>query len=136
MKIAIVGIQGLHNQYGGFETLSEYLVKYLVDKYDMTVYCSEADQKVKLSDYHGAKLKYYDITSHGGKGIFFDSLCLMDAVRGNFDVILVLGFGPGFVMPFLSKKTKAKIVLNFGGLDWQRDKWSKKAQKIIKVCQK
>ena len=136
MKIAIVGIQGLPNQYGGFETLSEYLVKYLVDKYDMTVYCSEADQKVKLSDYHGAKLKYYDITSHGGKGIFFDSLCLMDAVRGNFDVILVLGFGPGFVMPFLSKKTKAKIVLNFGGLDWQRDKWSKKAQKIIKVCEK
>lgn len=29
MKVAIVGIQGLPNQYGGFETLSEFLVKYL-----------------------------------------------------------------------------------------------------------
>lgn len=136
MKLAIVGIQGLPNQYGGFETLSEYLVKYLVDKHDMTVYCSGVDQKGKPSEYHGAKLKYYDITSHGGKGILFDSLCLMDAVRGNFDVILVLGFGPGFVMPFISKKAKSKIILNFGGLDWQRDKWSSKAQQVIKTCEK
>ena len=33
MKIAIVGIQGLPNQYGGFETLSEFLVKYLGKKH-------------------------------------------------------------------------------------------------------
>ena len=32
MKVAIVGIQGLPNQYGGFETLSEFLVKYLGNK--------------------------------------------------------------------------------------------------------
>lgn len=43
MKIAIVGIQGLPNQYGGFETLSEYLVKYLGDKHNITVYCSGID---------------------------------------------------------------------------------------------
>ena len=136
MNIAIVGIQGLPNQYGGFETLSEYLVKYLGQDNKITVYCSEEDQKDKPSDYHGARLKYYNITSHGGKGILFDSLCLMDAVRNDFDVILVLGFGPGFVMPFLPKKTKSKIILNFGGLDWQRDKWSSKAQKVIKTCEK
>ena len=136
MKIAIVGIQGLPNQYGGFETLSEYLVKSLGEGHHITVYCSEVDQKGKPSEYHGAKLKYYPITSHGGKGILFDSISLIDAVRGNFDVILILGFGPGFVMPFLSNKTKRKIVLNFGGLDWQRDKWSRRAQKIIKTCER
>ena len=136
MKIAIVGIQGLPNQYGGFETLSEYLVKYLGDKHNITVYCSGIDQESKPLDYHGARLKYYNITSHGGKGILFDSLSLIDAVRGDYDVILVLGFGPGFVMPLLSKEQKRKIILNFGGLDWQRDKWSKKAQKVIKTCEK
>ena len=136
MKIAIVGMQGLPNQYGGFETLSEFLVKDIGKEYDFTVYCSGIDQKEKPAEYKGARLKYYDITSHGGKGILFDSISLIDAVRGDYDVILVLGFGSGFVMPFLSKKAKSKIVLNFGGLDWQRDKWSKKAQKAIKTCEK
>ena len=136
MKVAIVGIQGLPNQYGGFETLSEFLVKYLGNKVDFTIYCSSVDQKGKPLEYKGAKLKYYNITSHGGKGILFDCISLVDAVRGDFDVIVILGFGPGFVMPFLSKKTKDKIILNFGGLDWKRDKWSKKAQQVIKTCEK
>lgn len=136
MKIAIVGIQGLPNQYGGFETLSEFLVKYLGVKHDFTVYCSGVDQKGRPEEYMGAKLKYYDITSHGGKGIVFDCKSLIDAVRGDYDVILILGFGPGPVMPFLSKKTKAKIILNFGGLDWKRDKWSGKARMVIKMCEK
>ena len=29
MRLAIVGIRGIPNNYGGFETLAEYLVEYL-----------------------------------------------------------------------------------------------------------
>ena len=58
MEIAIVGIQGLPNQYGGFETLAEFLVKYLGEKNNFTVYCSSVDQKQNLPEYNGAKLKY------------------------------------------------------------------------------
>lgn len=136
MKIAIVGIQGLPNQYGGFETLSEFLVKYLGKKHEFTVYCSSVDQKGKPNEYMGAKLKYYDITSHGGKGILFDCKCLWDAAKGGYDAILILGFGPGLLMPFLPKSVKAKTVLNFGGLDWKRSKWSRKARFVIKLCEK
>ena len=136
MKIAIVGIQGLPNQYGGFETLSEFLVKYLGKEHEFTVYCSGVDQREKPKEYKGAKLKYYDITSHGGKGILFDCKCLWDAARGDYDVILILGFGPGPLMPFLPQSIKKKCILNFGGLDWKRDKWSKKAQWVIKTCEK
>lgn len=136
MKIAIVGIQGLPNQYGGFETLSEFLVKHLGKEHEFTVYCSGVDQKGKPEEYQGAKLKYYDITSHGGKGILFDCKCLWDASRGDYDVILVLGFGPGPLIPFLPKSVKRRCILNFGGLDWKRDKWSKKAQMVIKTCEK
>lgn len=135
MKIAIVGIQGLPNQYGGFETLSDFLVKYLAYKYEMTVYCSIPDQKEWPKEYNGAKLKYVNITSHGGKGILYDCRCLMDAIHSNYDIILILGFGSGLVMPFLSEKTKRKIILNFGGLDWKRDKWGRMAQWVIKVCE-
>lgn len=136
MKIAIVGIQGLPNQYGGFETLSEFLVKYLAGKHRITVYCSRHDQEEWPEEYNGAKLKYVDISSHGGKGILYDSKCLLDAVKGDYDVILILGFGSGFVIPFLSRKTKKRIILNFGGLDWKRDKWGWLARKVIKTCEK
>lgn len=135
MKLAIVGIQGLPNNYGGFETLSDYLVKYLANKIDITVYCSNEVEKQPNNIFNRAKLKYINISSHGAKGIIYDSLALTDAVRHDFDVILILGFGPGFVMPFLSSQTKKKIILNFGGLDWKRDKWGKFAQKVIRFCE-
>lgn len=136
MNIAIVGIQGLPNQYGGFETLSEFLVEYLGKKHEFTVYCSGIDQKERPKEYKGAKLKYYDITSHGGKGILFDCKCLWDAAHGSYDIILILGFGAGPIIPFLSNRIKRRCILNFGGLDWKRDKWSKNAQKVIKTCEK
>jgi glycosyltransferase involved in cell wall biosynthesis len=53
----------------------------------------------------------------------------------NSDKILFLGFGGGFIIPFL-KHFKSKIILNFGGLDWKRDKWSPKIQKIIKKAER
>lgn len=134
MTIAIVGIQGIPNNYGGFETLTEYLVKYLSKDFDITVYCSSADLRTKPKSWNGAKLKYIPVSSHGAKGIIYDSLSLIHACF-NSDKILFLGFGGGFVIPFL-KKFKSKIILNFGGLDWKRDKWSSKAQKAIKIAEK
>jgi len=134
MRLAIVGIRGLPNNYGGFETLSEYLVEHLSEQIDITVYCSSKDMDSRLLSYKGAKLKYIPVTSHGGKGIVYDSISLIDAIN-KYDKVLFLGFGGGFVMPFLSKKQKQRIVLNIGGLDWKRNKWSALAQKVIKKAE-
>jgi glycosyltransferase involved in cell wall biosynthesis len=136
IKLAIVGIQGLPNNYGGFETLSENLVKFLANKIDITVYCSSVDLPTNAPTYNNAKLKYVAFSSHGAKGIIYDSIALLDAVRNNFDVILILGFGTGLIIPFLSKKYRKKIILNFGGLDWKRNKWGRLAQKTIRLCEK
>jgi len=134
MKLSIVGIRGLPNNYGGFETLVEYLVEYLANDFDITVYCSSRDMPSKLKEYKGAKLKYIPVTSHGGLGILYDSFSLLSSVRKS-DKILFLGFGGGFVMPFL-RRYKAKIILNIGGLDWKRDKWSPRVKKVIKFAEK
>ncbi len=134
MKVAIVGTRGLPNTYGGFETLAEYLVEYLANEMEITVYCSSKDMTSKLDNYKGAKLKYIPITSHGALGILYDSVSLLNAIH-KYDKILFLGFGAGFVMPFL-KKYKSKIILNIGGLDWKRNKWSIISQKVIKKAEK
>lgn len=131
MKLAIVGTQGIPNTYGGFETLAEYLVKHLSKKYEITVYCSGSDNPIQYKESDGAKLKYIPFSSHGSVGMIYDSLSLLHAVMTH-DKVLFLGFGAGFISPLL-RPFKNKIILNFGGLDWKRNKWSKNAQKIIKA---
>src|SRR6185503_4802797 len=134
MRLAIVGIRGIPNNYGGFETLAEYLVEHLAREIDITVYCSSKDMDSNLQEHNGAKLKYVPITSHGAFGIMYDSVSLFKATY-QYDKVLLLGFGGGFLMPFLSKKSKKKITVNIGGLDWKRNKWSSKAQKVIKAAE-
>lgn len=131
MKIAIVGTQGLPNQYGGFETLADYLVKNLSGRNEITVYCSSKSIGRGADEYFGARLRYVNVADHGASGIIYDSLSLWDAQKRDFDVILILGTLQYPILPFLKKKTLNKVVSNFGGLDWLRNKWSPLAQKVI-----
>jgi glycosyltransferase involved in cell wall biosynthesis len=87
-----------------------------------------------LTEYQGAKLKYIPVTSHGAFGILYDTLSLLSAIKKN-DKVLLLGFGGGFLMPFLSSKSRNKITVNIGGLDWKRNKWSPRARKVIKKAE-
>jgi len=135
MKLAIVGIQGLPNKYGGFETLASFLASYLSDEHEVTVYCSAKDMPLRTPEYNGVKLLYFSFSSHGMQGMIYDMLCLKHAVK-NSEAVLFLGFGAGFLMPFLSKTSKQKIVLNFGGLDWQRNKWNTFSKAIIQLSEK
>ena len=84
--------------------------------------------------YKNAALKYVNISSHGFWGMLYDMVCLRSALKNN-DAVLLLGFGAGFYMPFISKKNASKIILNFGGLDWQRSKWSALAKFAIKLSE-
>jgi glycosyltransferase involved in cell wall biosynthesis len=133
LRVAIVGTRGIPNNYGGFETLAEYLAEYLAWEVELLVYCSSTDMPDTRRSCNGASLDYVPVSSHGFRGIIYDSICLVQAIREN-DVVLVLGFGAGFVMPFIGKAAK-KVVVNIGGLDWKRDKWSFLAKKMIRLSE-
>jgi glycosyltransferase involved in cell wall biosynthesis len=130
IKLSIVGIEGLPNRYGGFETLASYLVSHLDKKFDITVYCSSLDLSTKNINYYNANLKYIPLSSHGWQGVLYDIVSLRDSFRIS-DIVLFLGFGAGLYFPFISRKNRSKIILNFGGLDWQRTKWNLFTKKII-----
>lgn len=134
LRVAIVGTQGVPNAYGGFETLAEYLVQHLAAEFDLTVYCSSVDQKDRPARYQGATLRYLPLSSHGAVGMVYDSLTLAHA-RFTHDAVLFLGFGAGFIAPLLPG-LKRRLVLNFGGLDWKREKWSPSAMRVIKWCER
>lgn len=132
-RIAIIGTQGLPNNYGGFETLTEYLTQYLSEYFEITVFCSSKVYKNQVKRYNNSNLKYIPFSANGGSSIIYDSISLVLSL--NFDKILILGASSGLLLPFL-RPWKNKFILNCGGIDWKRSKWSQFASKVIKLLEK
>lgn len=134
LKLAIIGTNGIPANYGGFETLVEYLAEYLAVEFDITVFCSAKHCKEKLSTYKGVSLKYINLNANGWQSIFFDFLSLLKSYK-SFDKILILGCSGSVFQPifFLYKN---KFIMNLGGLDWQRSKWNFFTRKYLKFSEK
>ncbi len=133
ISIAIIGTQGVPFQYGGFETLVEFLVDSLSNKFDITVFCSSIDYDIKLESYKGCKLEYIHLSANGIQSIPYDILSIYRSVK-RFDKILVLGASGGVAFPFF-RKYNEKFILNFGGLDWKRSKWGYFTKKFLKFSE-
>jgi glycosyltransferase involved in cell wall biosynthesis len=132
-RVAIVGVVGLPAQYGGFETLAHFLVKDLGDKMDLTVYCSGPEYKVRRDTYASARLKYLPFRANGAQSVIFDAFALASACL-YADVVLVLGVSGGLFFT-LARLAGKRMVLNIGGLEWQRSKWSKFASRFLKLSE-
>jgi len=134
-KVAIIGTVGLPVKYGGFETLAEYLTKYLSSEYDITVYCSAKSYELKLPTHNGAKLEYINLDANGVQSIPYDILSIVKSYR-YADTILVLGVSGCIILPFVKFFSSKKIVANIDGLEWKREKWNKYAKWFLKFSEK
>jgi glycosyltransferase involved in cell wall biosynthesis len=132
-KIAIIGTNGIPSKYGGFETLAEYLVKYLSQKYEITVFCSSITNPYKIHEYRGCNLKYIPFKANGWQSIPFDIISILRSYK-CFDKILILGVSGCILLPFLYQY-KSKFILNFGGLEWKRSKWNYITRKFLKLSE-
>lgn len=132
-KVAIIGTNGVPNQYGGFETLVEFLAKYLNKRFDITIYCSKT-QNTRVTEYCGCKLKYLPLGANGVQGILYDALSVALTAR-KFDRVLILGCSSILTIR-LFKRYGNKFILNIGGIDWRRSKWGKVAKWMIHTAEK
>lgn len=132
-KVGIIGTNGLPAKYGGFETLTNYLVRDLSKDFDLTVYCSNLHKDERLQQYNGAKLVYIPLSANGIQGVLYDILSILHSLF-SMDVLLILGSSGTVVLPinFFFRK---KVVFNFGGLEWQREKWNFIAKKFLKISE-
>ena len=140
MKIAILGTRGIPNNYGGFEQCAEFLSVGLVKKgHAVSVYTPNF-HSYKEAEYKGVKL----IRKINPKKIFGDSIsnfiydyiCLKDAIKKDFDIILELGLiTASLSLIFCNHKDKL-VVTNVDGIEWKRTKWSRIIVSVIKVLEK
>jgi len=132
-KLAIIGTQGLPSKYGGFETLADQLSRYLIYNFEIIVFCSSKVYDKKITNLNGVKLRYVPLSANGFSSILYDSISLLSSLK--YDKILILGASSGYLLPFLFL-WKNKFVLNCGGVDWRRSKWSLLTKIVIKSLEK
>jgi glycosyltransferase involved in cell wall biosynthesis len=132
-RVAIIGTNGLPAKYGGFETLANYLTQYLRDRFDFVVYCSKTPASKRLQRYNEAKLVYLPFRANGYQSVIYDIISIIHA-WATVDKLLILGNSGALIFPF-KIFFKKKIVLNIGGIDWGRSKWSYLVQKYIRLSE-
>ena len=140
MKIAILGTRGIPNNYGGFEQCAEYLSVGLVEKgHKVTIY-SPVFHPYKEANYKGVKIirkaSPQHIFGQSASNFIYDYLCLKDAVKQDFDIILELGLITSSLSIIFCRKRGKVIVTNLDGLEWKRPKWNKIIQKVTKTLEK
>jgi len=140
MKIAILGTRGIPNNYGGFEQCAEYLSVGLVEKgHDVTIY-SPNFHPYKGSEYKGVKIirktNPQNIFGQSGSNFIYDYLCLKDAVKQDFDIILELGLITSSLSIIFCRHRGKVIATNLDGLEWKRSKWNNVVKRITKTLEK
>ncbi|MGE0142082.1 MAG: DUF1972 domain-containing protein [Planctomycetota bacterium] len=125
MKIAILGTRGIPNNYGGSEANAEILSPLFARMgHEVTVYNPD-EHPYRGEEWNGVRIRR--VTCRESKfGIWatllYDYLCLRDAARSDFDVILELGYVPcALFYPFRRRTTL--LCTNMDGLEWKRSKW-------------
>jgi len=121
LKLAILGTRGVPPAYGGFETFAAELGRRLVARgHDVSVYCRERG----ASEYEGIHRlvlpsighKYLETVSHA-------LLSSLDALRRDFDAVLVCNAANAFVLPLL-RAARIPVAINVDGIERKRRKWN------------
>lgn len=133
-KIAIIGTAGLPANYGGFETMTDYLTKQKNQDFDFSVFCGKTSKNDQIKSYNGARLIYLPLKANGAQSIAYDVLSILKSWF-NYDSLIILGTGGSFILPFLKLFKKTKTIVNFGGLEWKRDKWPWYVLKYLKLTE-
>jgi glycosyltransferase involved in cell wall biosynthesis len=134
-RVAIIGSVGLPANYGGFETLVNYLTLEKSADFNFTVFCQKTPKKNRFSQLNGSKLKYLPFKANGAQSIIYDIISIV-ICWFKYDTLLILGTAGCIILPFLKPFRKTTTIVNFGGLEWKRDKWGKLGSWYLKFSEK
>lgn len=125
--LLILGTRGIPANHGGFETFAEKLALFLVDRWNVKVYCQHdverVEERVRSEIWNGIELIHVQVASTGPRATLeFDLHCVLDSARRE-GVCLVLGYNSAVFLPIL-RLFRRPILTNMDGIEWRRPKWS------------
>ena len=133
MKIAILGTRGVPPAYGGFETFAAELGTRLVQRgHEVTVYCRNVGPTLSRSGPAGEPAPRWNgiqrIVLPSISGKYFETvshtfLSALDALRRDFDVVLLCNAANAFTIPLL-RAARLPVVINVDGIERRRRKWN------------
>lgn len=138
LKVGILGTRGIPNRYGGFEQCAEYLAAGLVKKGHRVWVYNSHNHEYQEKEWNGVEIIHCYDPEHklGTPGQFiYDLNCINDARKRNYDVLLQLGYTSNSIWYRRWPKYCSNVV-NMDGLEWKRSKYSRQAQKFLKVAEK
>jgi glycosyltransferase involved in cell wall biosynthesis len=140
MRLAILGTRGVPPSYGGFETFAAELGIRLVRRgHDVTVYCREGLRGYEVTGSGSSKPRnpvtpqplwngIHRIVLPHAPGKYFETvthtfLSALDALRRDFDVILLCNAANAFTIPLL-RAGRMPVAINVDGIERKRRKWN------------
>jgi glycosyltransferase involved in cell wall biosynthesis len=131
MKLAIIGSRGFPSTYGGYETLVRHIAPEWVSQgHEVSVYCRQRAE-TSLRYVEGVRCIWTPgLDSKSLSTLSFGASSIVDAALRGYDAALVLNVANGFYLPLLQAR-RIPTVVNTDGIEWERGKWSKAAQKVF-----
>lgn len=133
MKIAILGTKGIPATWGGIERhVEELAVRFVKMGHEVTVYCRPYYTTTTDEFYKGIRLKKLPtIRSKNYDAITHTLLATLHLTFKDFDIIHYHAIGPA-TMSIIPRLFRKKTVATVHGLDWQREKWGRRARTYLK----
>ena len=130
LSIAILGTRGVPPAYGGFETFAGELSRRLVARgHRVSVYCREPGapewEGVKRIVLPAVRHKYFETVSHA-------AISAVDAIRRDFDAVLVCNAANAFVLPLL-RAARIPAAINVDGIERRRRKWNAAGRMVYAI---
>lgn len=135
MRIAIIGSHGLYASYGGWDQL----VNNLVEKASLDTNYVVFNPKETPFDSNklpsNVKVIKLPLSAAGYQGLMFDFISIFIAVFYCKNQLLlgIQGIPASVVLKILSFN-RLKVVVNIGGVEWERPQFSKFARWYLKFC--
>jgi glycosyltransferase involved in cell wall biosynthesis len=135
MKIAYMGVKGLPSK-SGTERVIEAIVKRLVGKFDITVYC-DSDYTLPDAHYEGVKLiRIHTFTGRHLKPILLGIFSALHAVfLGDYDIIHMNGVENCFILPLL--RLRYRVISTSHGTPGRMpiSKWSRTERFFMQLAE-
>lgn len=129
-KVAIIGSHGLYASYGGWDQLVKNLVEFKDKNIHYLIFNSrETPCKLKLPE---VKVVNLPLSASGVEGLIYDAVSILYSWFCT-DTLLLLGSQGMPVVRLLNKIKKKNIVVNVGGVEWERPKFGKLAKLFLRA---